>query len=163
MSLAAFGCNPEDTGASLDDVGGHQPGTLAYSPDGGIYVLIQAGEAIAQCDTCLIAGNWQVRPADLTDDDISQAVCIPQVALANAHYGWGLVYGNGRARADDDIAATATQLYLTADEGKLDDAEAANTDQQLNGVHKRQSAAVDESDDPLFDVAVQWPHIDQIN
>ena len=160
MSLAALGCNPEDTGSSLDDVGGLQPGTLAFSPDGGLYVVVQASEAVAAYDTCLMEGNWRVRPFDNTDDaNLATALCIPQVALANGAYGWGLVFGNGSARADDDIAAGAI-LYATADEGKLDD-KAGATILHITGLHNRQGM-VDESDDPIFQVAVQWPHIDLI-
>ena len=160
MSLAALGCNPEDNGSSLDDVGGHQPGTLAFSPDGGLYVCIQASEACAQYDTCAIVGNWRVKPYDSTDDaNDYAALCIPQVALANAAYGWGLVFGNGKGRADMDIAAGATTVTVTADEGKLDDAYTVVN--KSTGIQKRQSAMVDESDDPTFDVAVMWPHIDK--
>ena len=169
MSLAAFGCNPEDTGASLDDVGGHQPGTLAYSPDGGIYVVVQASEAVAAYDTCLIEGIWRVRPLDSQDDDdLALQVCIPQVALANGAYGWGLVFGNGKARASADMAAGVSgPLYPTRDEGKL--AGATSTDDlHLTGVYKTEvdadgaPAGVDESDDPIFAVAVTWPHIDLV-
>ena len=160
MSLAAFGCNPEDTGASLDDVGGHQPGTLAYSSDGGIYCLVRASEAVAAHDTCLVEGAWRVRPLDLSDDTgLPSAICIPQVALANGAYGWGLMFGNGMARADDDIAASATNLYPTDDEGKVDDAAAAI---HITGLHLGDPTMVDESEDPIFPVAVQWPHIDLI-
>ena len=164
MSLAAFGCNPEDTGASLDDVGGHQPGTLAYSPDGGIYVVVQASEAVAAHDTCLIQGNWRVRPLDTADDkDLAVQVCIPQVALANGAYGWGLVFGNGRARASADIAANVTgPLYPTPDEGKLLGTVDGTNALHLTGVYKTEATLTDESEDPIFAVAVTWPHIDLV-
>ena len=165
MSLAALGCNPEDTGASLDDVGGHQPGTLAFSPDGGLYCLIQASEACAQYDTCFIHGNWQVGPYDnATSDEGNRPLklCIPQVELANAAYGWGLVFGNGFAIADADIdVSMGTDLYGTGDEGKLTATPAATG--HISGMQVRQSTDVDESDNPNFEVAVQWPMADLIS
>ena len=162
MSLAALGCNPEDTGASLDDVGGHQPGTLAFSPDGGLYCLFQAGEAIAQYDTCLVYGAWRVRPLDVADDhSASTMLCIPQVEVANAHYAWGLVFGNGTASASADMAASVTQLFPSTDEGRLAGTINGTDDLHACGLQKT-AGAVDASADRAFSVAVMWPHLDLI-
>ena len=133
MSLVDLGCNPnhkwtiDSAGTVEGDVRGAQPvGTLARSPDGGLYVAIRAGEVIAQYAACLIDGGWSIREFDAADDDDDNAsVCLPQIALASGEYGWGLVWGNGRGVAAAAIT-TGAPLYPSNTEGRVDDAANAN-------------------------------------
>ena len=139
MSLAAFGCNPEDTGASLDDVGGHQPGTLAYSRrTGESTVSSRPGGDCSQYDTCLIVGNWRVRPLDSTARRQRLCgLCIPQVALANAPTAGASCSATGKRGPTCRHRRRATTLTVTADEGKLDDAYDG-----VNKQHRRSEAPV---------------------
>ena len=162
MSLAALGCNPDVTGASLADMGGHAAGTLAFSPDGGLYILVQASESgIDAYDCCIITGNWQIRPLDATDDaNLSCSICFPQVAPSDDEYVWGLVYGNGFGTADADIDVSAgTNLYATNDEGNLTGT-AGNI--HIAGAQVSQSTDVDVSVNETMAISVQWPAVDLI-
>ena len=163
MSLAALGCNPDDKGTA-DEVGGHQPGTIAFSPDGGMYVLIQASEAIAQYDTCHIHGAWQISPMDAANDNhLSNELCIVQAdgGLANGDFGWGLVYGNGTALAAADIdVSTSRNCYAHNNEGEIT---TVADDLHIGGMQYTGSVDVDVSaDGKEIPVAVQWPRIDLI-
>ena len=59
MSLAALGCNPEAKGASLADIGGAALGTLAYSPDGGMYIAVRSDGATGTVRRLLHGGRFR--------------------------------------------------------------------------------------------------------
>ena len=114
MSLAALGCNPEHTWTvSNGVVGGSNPtsaadlGTLAYSPDGGLYVCVQATEAIRANALCSLQAGNTIAVGDVSDDP-GTAYCIPQAAIASGARGWGLVSGNGL------VGATATAVTASS-------------------------------------------------
>ena len=158
MSLLSMGCDPNQkwTKADGSDGPGVGVGALAYSPRNGLFVCVQANEAIAQYASSLITGNWRLREHDLTDDAaISGALCFPQIALADDDYGWGLVWGNGFGIAAVAITAGAT-LYANTTEGRLSDTAAAL---HLHGVHAIAAAA---AAGDTFAIAVQWPAVDLI-
>ncbi len=156
MSLAALGCNPNQSGPSLEDIGGVTLGTLAFSPDGGLYVAVQAGQVISPYACAAISGDWELRAMDLSDDaNLSMAICFPQVRIENDAYGWGLVFGNGFGIAAAAIAAGAI-LYPHNTEGRISSTAAAL---HLNGVHAR--AAQGSAGSPVS-IAVQWPSVDLI-
>ena len=121
MTLAALGCNPEATGASLDDLGGASLGTLGYSSDGGIYMCIRAKGDVAQYAGCVLQDSFQANQVTTTYGDIGATICIPQVAIADDDYGWGLVAGKGRVHTDGTgtanesmgTSATAGQIHGT--------------------------------------------------
>lgn len=136
MSLAALGCNPEHkwtiTGSGqAAKVGGENPqnavalGTFGYSPDGGVYVCIQAQGSVVQYGACVIRGAFEAAELDTGNDTLGQMICIPQVALADNEYGWGLVLGAGRVQAGANCAANA-RLEATGTDGRVDDTNTNN-------------------------------------
>lgn len=149
--FAALGCNPEDTGASLDDIGAASLGTLAYSPK-GIYIALQADGAITQGQLTLIQGNWQGKVEVVSVD--GAPVCFPQVAVTDDHYFWGLVLGSGTGLAGEAITAGA-RLYAGSTAGDLVDT--AGT-RHLTGVSATAAAA----NNAQVPIAVVWPHVDLV-
>ena len=125
--LAAAGCNPHRTETSLDDMGGFALGALAYSPDNGMYILVEADAAITQYDLCQIEGDFGVNRAT-TGDVAGSSYCVPQAAIANGSYGWGLIVGSGRVRASAAaITAGAGFGASIAANGQIEDADTTNT------------------------------------
>lgn len=124
MSLAALGCNPQHKGTSLADIGNVRLGTLAYSPDGGLYMAVRARGAVTAYTACTIRSNLDVAHCDSGDDDVGWSYCIPQVALADDEYGWGLVFGHGlvRVSAHATTAGESQSASIQAD-GLLEDAD----------------------------------------
>ena len=163
MSLIALGCDPgaKWTVDSDGKIAGDDPtvavaaGTLAYSPNGGLYVCIQADGAVGQYQACQIYGNWQAAAITTTNGTEAVKICIPQVALANNEYGWGLVWGNGQLEVGANCAANA-QLYTTGNGGRLDDGATAI---HISGAQL--TAARGGGNGPAL-VAVQWPAVDLV-
>ena len=135
--FAAFGCNPEHhwtvdlTNPAQPKIAGDNPtsaappGTLAYSPAGGLYVCFQANGAIASAGACVqLGGNWQGSPVTTNSATRSRSLCFAQAAFADDEYGWGLVFGQGLVLVNAQAAAGA-QLYTTGSDGRLDDAATA--------------------------------------
>ena len=123
MSLAALGCNPEHSGHSLADIGGAALGQLGFSAAGEMYVAIRAGAAISKYEACFIGAGMDAIPNAQLTSRRGVPVCVPQVALANNEYGWGLVYGIGRVRTDGGVAA-ASGFGLSGTNEELDSASA---------------------------------------
>ena len=123
MSLAALGCDPEAKGDSIGDIGGFSLGQLGFSPDGGMYVAIRAGAAISQYEACFIGANMDAVPNAQITNRRGVPICIPQIALADNEYGWGLVFGIGRTRTDGGVAA-ASGFGLSGTNEELDSASA---------------------------------------
>lgn len=99
-------------------------GTVASSNDGNYYQYVKAGEAITQYATCLIDENYNIVMATTTtsapDAGQGKAVCVPQIALTNAYYGWVLVKGTGSVLGAASCVKY-TELNTTATAGTLDD------------------------------------------
>ncbi len=128
MSLAALGCNPTLTGPSLEDIGGVTLGTIAYSPDSGIYIAVRANQAITRYDLCsIIRSNFDIDQASGALE-AGITLCIPQVAMANDEYGWALVFGRGlvRASAAAIVAADSGSASISGTAGQV--ADASDTD-----------------------------------
>ena len=53
--------------------------------------------------------------------DLGKVICIPQVAIADNAYGWGLIFGSGLARAGAAVAVGG-QVSAHSTAGRLDDA-----------------------------------------
>ena len=124
--FAAMGCNPQQKSDSLDDIGGARLGTLAYSPDGGMYMAIRAGAAITQYDLCQIEGNFDINRG-LAADSVGSSYCVPQIALSDDDYGWGLVFGTGLVRGTAAVTAAAGNAAAISAAGLITDYAATNT------------------------------------
>ena len=153
MSLAALGCNPNQSEADLADMGGLALGTLAFSPDGGIYTLIKADGAISAGAVCLIKGDWEADEITTALGAETHTLCVPQVAIANNAYGWGLVWGNGMVEAAASCGASA-HLSTTDTAGRLDDADTAG---RVNGIQLKTARPASAGLAPAY---VAWPKID---
>ena len=165
MSLAAIGCNPSFKW-SLDAngvVGGDNPdhaqklGTLGFSPSGGMYVVLQAMGAVAKGGFCLLKGRFEAQPATTTLATHAFSCAIPQIALADDEYGWGLVWGEGDV-IGAAIAAAATELSTSGTAGRVDDQDSAG---RIGGLVPLNSAVTTAGD--LVPVAVTWPRINIIS
>lgn len=121
MPLAAMGCDPTATGPDLSDLGGARLGQLGYSNDDAIYLAIRANGAISQYETCFIDSDYRATGKGTSTEQRGVPVCIPQVALADNDYGWGLVYGHGRARTAAD-ATSRRGFALSSTDEELEDA-----------------------------------------
>ena len=132
MALAALGCNPEQTWTEADgtDGPGIGLGALGYSPDGGIYLCVQAKAAVSQYAACILQDTFRANPLTTTNGDIGGTICIPQVALANHSYGWGLVAGKGRVNTDGTGAANES-MGTSATAGQIH----GSTSNVIGGMH----------------------------
>ena len=153
MALAAMGCNPSDHGSSLEDIGGASLGTLAFSPDGGLYVAIRAQGAVIEGGVCAIKGDWDVDPITTTTNTAAagvESLCVVQEALADNDYGWGLVFGNGVVNVAASCAAN-TALHATTTAGRVDDAASVG---HIGGIQLSEARAASAGTAPA---SVQWP------
>ena len=98
MSLAALGCNPEDrhgSGSDGADGPGASPGDLRYSGS-EIYLCVEADAALRAVQRLFPQGRVSRLARGPTRWRMAACpVCVPQTAIANGHYGWGLVFGQG--------------------------------------------------------------------
>ena len=161
MSLAALGCNPSQTGDSLADVGGHNPGTLAYSPDGGLYMLVKAQGAITAGALCKIvrsSGETEIEAQELNTAGATHgfSLCIPQVAIADNAYGWALVFGHGTVEAGA-VAVSAEELSTTTTLGRVDD---TDSNGRIGGLMPLNRAAVTAGNQ--LAIFATWPHLDLV-
>lgn len=103
----------------------HKVGQVASFNDGNEYIYVKAGEAITQYAVCLIDESYNIVMATdtLSAPGAGQGklVCIPQIALTNAYYGWALICGTGKALGAASCAKF-TQLTTSATSGVVDDA-----------------------------------------
>ena len=120
MSLAALGCNPEDHGANLSDIGGHALGTLAFSPAGGIYVAIRANGAITANVACALSPSFDVATVN-TGDPQGTSYCVPQVGLADNDYGWALIAGRGQVRTTGAVTEADGRAASIQANGVMED------------------------------------------
>ena len=151
MGLAALGCDPDRVTTTAE----FALGTLGFSPDGGLYVYVQADGAIDDGEACQIQGDFQAVPITTTNGTESNAICFPQEDIADNSYGWGLVFGKGNASVGASCAASV-QLYTTANGGQLDDAATAIH------IHGVQLTTARSATAGLAPVAVTWPAVDLI-
>ena len=121
MAFTFMGCNPEETWA--DAALAPPVGTVGTKGDDE-YVLVKAKGAITQYDCCIITGKGEADQATSALADDSYPLCVPQVAIADDNYGWGLIKGDGRVNAANSCAAD-TSLSTTANAGIVDDADTA--------------------------------------
>ena len=70
-----------------------------------MYLCVQAKAAVSKYSACVLQDTYRANPVTTTNGDVGATICIPQVAMANHDYGWGLVAGKGRVRTDGTGAA----------------------------------------------------------
>ena len=152
--LAALGCNPSHTWTFADGkAGGDNPasamplGTLAYSPDGGLYRCVEAAAAITQYATCGIKGAWkaEVSTASLA---VGARCGVAQAAIANGARGWLLVDGDGQVSVAASTAAETSLGAIAA--GALDD----QTTDLIAGIQLTAARGTGAGPAPC---TVQWP------
>lgn len=150
MALAALGCSPTKTWTDASHSGGAGTGNLGYSPDGGMYVCFRANGAVAQYEPVFLDrtdsdGYLNGTPKGSTASKRGVPIAIPQVALADNEFGWGLVYGTGRVRTDGGVSQ-GEGFGLSSTDEELDTASAG--DETVAGL----VATTDDSanDGPVF-------------
>ncbi len=111
-------------------------GEFGTDGSGNEYVYVKAGEAITQYAACLIDTNYNIVMADTgtsaPDAGQGKGVCVPQVAITNAYYGWALIKGRGSVLGAASCAKF-TELNTTATDGTLDDDATAGAE-VINGI-----------------------------
>ena len=113
----ALGCNPKSTGNRLDEIGGSALGALAISADGGMYLAVRAAGSITQYEPCYLGGNLEATPKGTSRGNKGVPIVVPQIAIADNEYFWGLVAGFGRARTDGNVeSGQGFQLSTTNEE-----------------------------------------------
>ena len=111
-------------------------GTIGFSNDGKYYRYVKAGEAITQYAASLIDSSFNIVMATTTtsapDAGQGKAVCVPQIALTNAYYGWALVDGVGVVLGAASCVKF-TELNTIATDGTLDDDKTSGAE-VINGI-----------------------------
>ena len=134
--LGSMGCNPDQTWQRADgaDGPGATLGSLGYSHGGGLFLCVHASGAIRKWSACYLHGNYRATEGTDTDARPGVPVVIPQIAIANNHYGWALVAGQGRVRSDGAVRSGHGYSFTNAanKEGELD--EHAGTTGWLGGM-----------------------------
>lgn len=102
--FAALGCNPEDKGTSLSDLGGAALGTVAYSPDGTMYIAIRAAGSLSANQACHMEGNFDIDQAE-GGSNVGLPIVFPQQAFADNEYGWAAIAGECNALTDGGVSA----------------------------------------------------------
>jgi hypothetical protein len=107
---------------------GFLPGDASYDNQGGKWLFVLAGAAIAQYDLCsaTFAAIPVATAATITTltTTASRIIGIAQVAIASGSYGWiwlggGGGVGRGIKVTAASTATTATKLYGTATAGQI--------------------------------------------
>ena len=134
MSLAAIGCNPDFRWTIVSSVvAGDNPdhaqpvGTLAYSPSGGLFVAVQAGNTIAANLLATIEAGFRARSRDSADAVKGCSMGATTAIISNNEYGWVQVWGMAELRADDAVTAGGGLSLDTTEEGELIPAGTANS------------------------------------
>ncbi len=125
MVCAGFNVTQTLTSAQLDEGKGLNLGDRASTPDGKVYVYVQANGAITG-DGYVVSIDESYQ-AVMTDTDTAatvaegQSIGVAEVAFADDDYGWVQIYGACGVRSEQDALANA-KLGPTADAGQVDDA-----------------------------------------
>ncbi len=119
MTLAALGCNPEETLAKdkWEDKGLPPLGTLAYSPGKGMFIACQADGAIAAGDLVQIEAGYQIDQMTTSSAAGVQGGVAP-VAMVDDAYGWVQVFGDAMVRATA-AAVTASNYGTVGGNGQV--------------------------------------------
>lgn len=121
MSTILFGAKvDEESSTPL-----HELGSRYISDDGKEYIYLQADEAITGAGYAVVVeSDWGSQMVDTTStaNHRGAQVAIAPIAVTNAYYYWGQIYG--KAYAGIRVAASAAagaQLNSTATGGVVDD------------------------------------------
>ena len=96
-------------------------GTRAFEANGNEYVYMRGTASVVTGNWVLYDENYTTKRADT--DDVGP-LAVAGTAHTASTYGWFQVRGHGTASCDLAVAADAA-LYLTANSGYVDDADAA--------------------------------------
>lgn len=129
------------TGARVDEESAtalHQLGSRYVDEDGREFVYLQADEAITGIGYAVVVEqDWGAQMVDTTStaNHRGALVAFPQLAITNAYFFWGQVFGQvtGGIRVAASAAAGA-QLNSTATGGVLDDDATAGAE-VIDGVY----------------------------
>ena len=127
MAFGFLGCNPEQTWDKASDA--PALGTTSVAGD-NTYVLVQADGDVSAGAFCIVTKHFEVDEATTTLADDSYPCCIPQVAIDDDEFGWGLIEGTGMVEVNTNCAADVS-LATTGTAGRIDDADTAG---RLSGI-----------------------------
>ena len=127
MAFTFTGCNPEQTWADASEA--PRVGTTGVA-GGNTYILVKADGAVSAGAFCIIHKNFEADEATTTIADDPYPCAIPQVAIPNNNFGWGLIEGNGQVEAGANCGAD-TSLFTTGTAGRVDDTETVG---RLSGI-----------------------------
>ena len=103
-------------------------GTVGFDDDGNGWVFFQAAATIRPYHACrLPSEDHRAAEVTLTNANYGERIVVPQVALPDEFFGWGLIYGHGQLAVVASVAAHA-ELRTSATSGRLDDASATNSE-----------------------------------
>ena len=132
MSLAALGCNPSHRWTvNAGVVGGSnptssaEPGALAYSPDGGLFVCVRAGGAINPFKLISIEGGFQANERNGQSLIHGVRMGASTEEFAAGEYGWLQVWGVAALTAGGAIGANVPLNLDNAEAGDVVPATAA--------------------------------------
>ena len=130
MSLAALGCNPMDT----RDTPLAALGTIAYSPNYGLFVYVQAASAIVANTLLSIEAGFQAIARDSADIIHGTSMGASHTAFADEDYGWLQIFGLASLRAGTGGVTAGNVVNLHASEvGEIIDGSDATP--EILGIH----------------------------
>ena len=161
--FAALGCNPNArwtvdlTNPAQPKIEGDNPGsatalgTLAYSPDGGMFLCVQADGAIAEGDLCQIENGFQIDQAT-TASPLGSIIGVATAVFANNEYGWLQVFGKSRVQVNSGSNHAASIRVSIGDDGEI-----ANASTDVDTVAGITTSASSGSDGRLTDCFLFFP------
>jgi hypothetical protein len=97
-------------------------GQRALGSDGNTYVFVLAAEAITQYAACRLLENGTVDMLTTTNSGaVPTTVVVPQVAIADASYGWAVEKGVLFSVLAKTLCAADVKVYTHATAGHVDD------------------------------------------
>lgn len=104
-------------------------GDTEWGLDGNQYIYVRAAEAITAFSLCLISdtGAGTITMTTGGASTVPRQYCVPQVAFANAEYGWAVRMGRSFTIRTGAAAAAGAKLYTHATPGTVDDVSASQT------------------------------------
>ena len=125
--MQPLGFDPAQVWTDKDNNPGFAPGERASLPDGREYVCMKAGEALGAYDCCVAEDGFDFKKITtvLATSESLVAIAIPQQAIPQDSYGWGITRDD-RSDSDTKVNVAAqcpafVALYTTGTAGRLDD------------------------------------------
>ena len=131
-----------------------EPGSLGMDDASNIYMFINPSAAIDQYDAVEISTDGAGAPTDVSGARGTRVGVAP-VALTAAQFGWVQVYGVAQVNALSSAAANV-QLYTSATDGHVEDADTSNTPDIILGMVLTTARAASNGPAPCL---LNWPEI----